>query len=277
MKSVYVANDFVGKSNIYIQKQLKNIEKYGKGRTYPNVKPDVLEQFTPNRRLSKKKCTLYDKQYFIDKFEDESYNEIPEYWGKMSDLNKVDFIVKNRYERIVSNKIMNSLKDSKVEHSYILSTDGKIKYYGTNNSTKNCPVPLELAKNSICIHNHPKQIVSSSYWTHSELGEVNSVPHSFSRTDLLNGLSRHEKKAYLIDFLGNKYKFVPNYDYENRTESETYINAVSDILSSIQQKSFNKNKKRSIRTSFNEFYAKTTKFINDANHELKWINWFENM
>ena len=93
-----------------IEKQAKNIECFGKARQYPNVKAEVLEKYTPFRRLSKKPCTLSDSEYFIDKFEKECRGEIPKLWGDMSNEQKVDFIVKNRYEKLVSNKIMNSIK-----------------------------------------------------------------------------------------------------------------------------------------------------------------------
>lgn len=138
-------NSYLRKPNNYLLKQFNDIKLFDFARKFPNVSDNILDKYTPYRRLSNKPSALSDNKYFIDKFEKDATNELPKIWHKMTDSQKVDFIVKNRYEKLVSNKIMNDIKNSKVENSFILSTDGKIKYYGTSNSSTHCPVPSDLA------------------------------------------------------------------------------------------------------------------------------------
>lgn len=94
----------------YASRQLDDVFKFGRTRQYPNVSEEILDKYTPFRRLSKKKCTLSDSAYFINKFEKESPLEIPKIWAQMSDADKIDFIVKNRYEKLLSYRIMNDIK-----------------------------------------------------------------------------------------------------------------------------------------------------------------------
>lgn len=162
-------NSYSRKPNNYLLKQFNDIKLFDFARKFPNISDDILDKYTPYRRLSNKPSALSDNKYFIYKFEKDATNELPKMWNKMTDIQKVDFIVKNRYEKLVSNKIMNDIKNSKVENSFILSTDGKIKYYGTNNSSTHCPVPPDLAKDSVVIHNHPKQFIDNSFWSYSDL------------------------------------------------------------------------------------------------------------
>ena len=154
---------FYSKPKNFIAKQYKDVQKYGVSRDFPDVSHEILEKYTPFRRISKKKCSLSDSDYFIKRFEKEFAIEKPKQWTEMSVLDKVDFIVKHRYEKLVSNKIMNDITNSRVENSFILSTDGKIKFAGTYNSSTHCPMPSDLSKDSICLHNHPIQFVENGF------------------------------------------------------------------------------------------------------------------
>ena len=262
-----------GKPLNYIAKQYDDVQRFGTARQYPNVAEDVLNKYTPFRRLSKKKCTLSDSNYFISKFERESANELPSFWSKMSKKNKVDFIVKNRYEKLVSNKIMNDIKNSRVEKSFILSTDGKIKYAGTLNSSTHCKVPPDLAKNSISIHNHPKQFVQNNTWTYADLPQVNANSRPFSATDLVNAIARGEKKSYVVDAKGIKYQFIPNYKNVDRLGEDFYTQGLYDDLCQIRANSFDGS--RSIEDAFSINYTNTIKRLKQDGHDFKILNFWE--
>lgn len=266
------SNIFSGKPLKYLSKQYKDIQIFGSTRQFPNVSEKVLDTYTPFRRLSKRPCTLSEPKYFINKFEKESANEIPSLWNKMSETEKVDFIVKNRYEKLVSNRIMNDIKNSKVEKSFILSTDGKIKYYGTYNSSTHCPVSHDLAKNSVCIHNHPQQFVENDTWSYSDLAQVNSNSRPFSSPDLVNAISRGAKKTYVVDSKGIKYQFVPNYNNVNKLGKDFYIDGLYDDLIYIRNESFNG--VRNIGDSFSLFYTNMVKRLKQDNHEFKILNFW---
>ena len=263
---------FSGKSIKYLTKQYDDIQRFGTARQYPNVADDILNKYTPFRRLSKKKCSLSEPNYFIKKFESESANEIPSLWSKMSEENKVDFIVKNRYEKLVSNRIMNDIKNSRVEQSFILSTDGKIKYSGTYNSSRHCPVPPDLAKDSVCIHNHPIQFVQNNTWTYADLPQVNANSRPFSVPDLVNGIARQEKKAYVVDSKGIKFQFIPNYRNVNGLGKGFYIQGLYDDLNQIAANAFDGS--RSIEKAFSLHYTNTAKRIKQDGHDFKILNFF---
>ena len=253
----------------YANKQLDDVLKYGKAKQYSNVSDEILEKYTPFRRLSKKRCTLSDNDYFIQKFEKEYSLEIPELWGKMSDAKKIDFIVKNRYERLLSNKIMNSIKDCGAEQSFILSTDGKIKYYGTLNSSKHCPVPRDLAKNSVKIHNHPIQFTKcDGYWGYDDLAQVNANSRPFSYSDIINSISDGAKKAYVVDSKGIKFQFIPN-----KKTSNFALECLRDDLGYIQQRAFTGN--RSIEEAFRKNYIETAKRIKQDGHDFRILNFWD--
>ena len=265
---------FSNKPEKYLKKQFDDIHRFGTARKYPNVNDDVLEKYTPFRRLTKKKCSLSDSKYFINKFEKEHKNEFPSLWNKMSDEDKIDFIVKNRYEKLVSNKIMNDIKNSRVEKSVILSADGKIKYFGTYNSSTHCPMPSDLAKNSITIHNHPRQFVANDVWDYSELCEVNKNSRPFSLTDFVNNVKRGVKKAYVVDSKGTKFSFIPKYEYRKHGNLDFYTSSLKDDLSFIQNNAFNG--QRSIEEAFKINYLQGINRIKKDGHEFKILNFFDN-
>lgn len=256
----------------YITKQMSDVAKHGRASKYPNVNPDVIEHFTPFRRLSKKPATLSDPEFFIKKFEKENPQEIPQIWSKMPEKNKVDFIVKNRYEKLLSNKIMNEIKSSKVEQSFILSVDGKIKYYGTLNSSTHCRMPSDLAKNSITIHNHPMQTTPNGLWKRSELWEVNKNNRPFSSTDFVNNIIREAKKAYVVDSKGGKYEFIPAKLSANKHNLEDYCSKLSDDFHEITINAYSSS--NSIEEFLKKCYQNYINRINEDGHKFKILNLF---
>ena len=264
---------FKGKSLKFLKKQYDDIQLFGSSKQFPNVSDDVLNKYTPDRRLSKRPCSLRHSVDAISKFERESANELPSLWLTMSEKEKVDFIVKNRYEKFVSNRIMNDIKTSRVETSFILSVDGKIKYAGTNNSSTYCTVPLDLAKNSIVIHNHPKQFVQNNTWTYADLPQVNANSRPFSATDLVNAIARREKKSYVIDAKGIKYQVIPNYKNVDRLGEDFYTQSLYDDLCGIRVNAFNGT--RSIEDAFSLNYTDTVKRLKQDEHDFKILNFWE--
>lgn len=262
-------NIYAKKPKRYLAKQYCDVKLFGSAHKYPNVNETILDKYTPFRRLSRKKCSLSDTEYFITKFEKESSNEIPKMWNNMSIKDKVDFIVKNRYEKLVSNKIMNDIKNSKVENSFILSTDGKIKYYGTNNSSTHCPVPTDLAKDSVVIHNHPKQFVGNNVWTYSELEQVNQPFRPFSSSDIVNNIVRGSKKAYVVDSFGGKYEFIPK--LSNRNSQNLFF--LKSDLDDITCTAFSKSK--NISEAFKNMYIGFVERIKQDGHGFTILNFFE--
>lgn len=263
-------NSYSRKPNNYLLKQFNDIKLFGSARKFPNISDDILDKYTPYRRLSNKPSELSDNKYFIDKFEKDATNELPKMWNKMTDSQKVDFIVKNRYEKLVSNKIMNDIKNSKVENSFILSTDGKIKYYGTNNSSTHCPVPSDLARDSVVIHNHPKQFIDNSFWSYSDLAQVNQPFKPFSSADIVNNIARGSKKAYVVDSFGGKYEFIPN--YANRNSQGLFF--LKSDLEDITHSAFAKSK--NISEAFKNMYNGFIQRIKQDGHSFKFLNLFEN-
>ena len=261
-----IKNGLLNKPIGFAKKQLNDILKFGQAREYNTVSEKILEKYTPFRRLSKRKCTLSDNNYFIQKFERESPLEIPPLWESMSEADKVDFIVKNRYERILSYKIMESIKNSRVEESFILSTDGKIKYYGTYNSSTHCPVPSDLAKNSIKIHNHPIQFVKhDGCWEYGDLAEVNSGSRPFSAPDVVHSCLQGAKKAYVVDSKGVKFRFIPN-----KGSSCFEIESLSDDLNCIRDRAFDGT--NSVKEAFRKFYVEAIKRVKQYGHDFKILN-----
>lgn len=256
-----------GKPLNYIKKQFDDILCYRTTSQYPNVSDEVLEKYTPFRRLSKKNCSLSDPKYFINQFEKNSKNEIPKLWDKMTDESKIDFIVKNRYEKLVANKIMNDIKDSKVEKMFALSTDGKIKYASTQNSSKECSAPLKIVENSISIHNHPRQFIGGNK---EELAQINKISHPFSATDYISTIFAKEKKSYVVDFLGTKYQFIPNYKIPSRMGKDFYLKDLKKDLEHIED--------RVVQTYddliqiYKMGYIKEIERIKQDGHEFKILN-----
>lgn len=255
----------------YASRQLDDVLKFGKTRQYPNVSEEILDKYAPYRRLSKKKCTLSDGAYFINKFEKESPLEIPKMWEQMSDADKVDFIVKNRYEKLLSYRIMNDIKNSKVEKSFILSTDGKIKYYGTENSSRHCSAPLDLRKDSIHIHNHPVQFTKcDGFYEYSDLPQVNANSRPFSISDIINSISGGVRKSYVVDSKGIQFQLIPK-----RGKCDNFFNVESlmDDLRHIQYQAFDGT--RSVEAAFRKNYIDGIRRIKQDGHDFRILNFWD--
>lgn len=263
-KNVYASQ----KPQKFLAKQVQDIEIFGT-RHYMdgNVPAEIIEKYTPFRRLSKKTCTLSDSKYFIKKFESENKNEIPKLWSKMSEGQKIDFIVKNRYEKLVSNKIMNDISKSRVEEAFGLTTDGQIRYYGNCHSSRHCPGAEN--NNLISIHNHPIQFGID--YTKEEYKAINQSFHPFSQSDIIHSIKR--PKAYVVDMNGNKYSLIPNKKLQNHYKLDNYIDELSVDLTNITSKNINKysNITDAIKYSRLGYINR----IKKDGHEIKQLNLFD--
>lgn len=263
-KTVYASQ----KPQKFLAKQVRDIEVFGT-RHYKdgNVPAEIIEKYTPFRRLSKKTCTLSDSKYFIEKFENDNKNEIPKLWSKMSEGQKVDFIVKNRYEKLVSNKIMNNISKSRVEEAFGLTTDGQIRYYGNYHSSRHCPGAEN--SNLISIHNHPIQFGID--YTKEEYKAINQSFHPFSQNDILHSIKR--PKAYVVDMNRNKYSLIPNKKLQNPYTLDDYINELSVDLTNITSKNINKHSNISDAIKYSRLGYISR--IKQDGHEIKQINLFD--
>ena len=149
-----MTNSIKSKSVKFLSKQAKDIEIFGEKLVErKGISDELLETLTPFRRLSKKPATLSDTKYFITKFETETGKEyLPINWNQFSEAEKLDFIVKDRYSKLVSHKIMSHIKSEKAEHFYGLDKEGNIVFFQKGNQTHcNGEVPVD----GTTIHNHP--------------------------------------------------------------------------------------------------------------------------
>ncbi len=203
----------ISKSARYISRQADHIAKFGE-RTIirDGVSEDMLERIVPFRRLSNKPGTLSDPKHFISRFEQETgSNFLPKNWVNLSECEKVDYIVKDRYSRIVSNKIMNGIKNEDTEHLFCLNPDGDIVHYshGDRGFCSNFGVA-----GGTSIHNHPGYLKTE--YSDVELEYImKNCPERvegivpFSDSDILTALGKSEKAAYVVDSQGHKFLFKP--------------------------------------------------------------------
>lgn len=141
----------------YTQRQTMDIAKYGEKQVERvNVTDEMLQRFTPYRRLSNKPCTLKnpkDYEYYILKFEKATGIEyLPKDWNKLTDAQKYDYIVKDRYSRLVANKIMNNIQHEHAENYFGLTREGDIEEYVLGELDH---VDGVVKNSAITIHNHP--------------------------------------------------------------------------------------------------------------------------
>lgn len=202
----------IQKSVKFLSKQADDIARYGKNNVERvNVTDEMLNTFTPFRRLSQKPCTLSDPKHFIAKFEGEMGQDfLPLNWSKLSEAQKVDYIVRDRYSKLVSHKIMNEIKHEPIEHGFALNPKGDIVHYSGGNTT-HCSI--RVPENGISIHNHPgsTQILDSD---EIELlqkyrpASLHAVPQGGE--DLMEGFKLGERAGYVVDSLGNKFVVEPS-------------------------------------------------------------------
>ena len=198
----------VTKGAKYFARQTKDIAKFGEKRiARQGVTDQILDTFTPFRRLSAKPTTLSDPKYFIQKFETESgKNFLPLNWINLSEAEKVDYIVKDRYSKLVSHKIMGNIKSDKVEHFYSLDTEGNIIFYKKGNQT-HCrgEVPID----GTTIHNHPG--LQGKYLDFDEIKSVQkhkpellgSIAHGGE--DIKSAFVSGERRSYVVDAMDNRF------------------------------------------------------------------------
>ncbi|MCQ2753485.1 MAG: hypothetical protein MJ231_00375 [bacterium] len=194
----------------YLKKQQSDIDKYGKKVFDENMPNEITKTITPYKRLSNKPCTLSEPEWFIKDFEKtKGFNFLPKNWHKMSQQEKVDYIVKDRYIQLVSNKIMNKIKNEKEENLYYLNDDGDIIGYFKGDNFK-CEGINDTA--SISVHNHPIPIHVYSTAPEIEYLKKNhpeflTEEYPFSNNDLIYGIVKNERAAYVVDSNGNKFLF----------------------------------------------------------------------
>lgn len=206
----------------YLTRQAKQIATYGeKSVEQTGVTEKMLNELTPFRRLSKKKGVLSDSNYFIKKFETETGNRfLPQNWSTLSTEDKLDYIVKDRYSKLVSHKIMGKIKDYPEEHLYLLNKDGDIAHYSKGDMGFCDDAAI---KGGTSIHNHPgylKTMYSNEevqYLQKHHPEKLKGVT-PFSDSDISTSLSNGEKSAYVIDSQGHKFLFKPRQDITNSTE-----------------------------------------------------------
>lgn len=218
-----IASKVEPKSARFLAKQTKDIELFGEKKVLRfGVTDDMLQAFTPFRRLSKKHCSLSDPKYFIEQYEKNSV-QLPLNWSELSETQKVDLIVKERYEQIVANKIMNSLKNEPVEHSFSLASNGEILSHDVGGEIRvdniNCQklrdvielkqrwgltISAESQPHS-SVHVHPCQSLNDGVIAKHQLPKMYAP---FSGGDLRKYCSFGEI-GYVVDASGNKFKFTP--------------------------------------------------------------------
>ncbi len=77
------------KSAKFLAKQAKDIELFGEKQVLrEGVTDDMLQAFTPFRRLSKKSCSLSEQKYFIEQYE-KSANQLPHNWAELPETQKL--------------------------------------------------------------------------------------------------------------------------------------------------------------------------------------------
>jgi hypothetical protein len=208
-----IFNSFVIKGAKFLTKQAGDITKYGmKQVSKSNVSEEILNCFTPFRRISQKPCNLSDPIYYISKFETaQGKDYLPINWSKMTEAQKTDYIVKDRYSKLVANKIMNKIKLEPTEHGFALNPDGNIVHYSAGDTT-HCSI--STPENGISIHNHPGSFSSLLDEDEIELirkykpTSLTSVPHGGE--DLTNIFTEGERASYVVDSLGNKFVVEPS-------------------------------------------------------------------
>ena len=196
----------VQKTSKYLQKQADDIVKYGEKTVLrENVSETLLDKYTPFRRLSQKPCTLSDPKYFIEKFEKNMGKDfLPLDWGSLSEAQKVDYIVKDRYSKLVSHKIMNNIKGEEVENLFSLNKSGDI--IGYSKGVVDGVGTSIIDDTAIAIHNHPAAI-----WYEPLEFKAAGYPKFFdghSKGDIGTSVS-YNVKSYVVDSLGNKFLFEP--------------------------------------------------------------------
>ena len=205
----------------YGLRQAANIAKYGeKEVARSGVTDEILDSITPCRRLSARKCELSDPKYFIEKFERETGEDfLPQNWSTLSTEDKVDYIVKDRYSKLVSHKIMGKIKAEPEEHLYLLNKDGDIVHYSKGNSGY---CEDAVVNGGTSVHNHPGYLLTA--YSPNELKHIERLfpdrlkgVTPFSESDITCALTGNET-AFVVDSQGHKFMFKPSQTSLNTSE-----------------------------------------------------------
>lgn len=213
----------------YATRQAKNIVQYGeKEVARTGVTDEILDSITPFRRLSERKCTLTDPKYFIEKFEKETGTDfLPQNWSSLSIEDKVDYIVKDRYSKLVSHKIMGKIKAEPEEHLYLLNKDGDIVHYSKGDMGF---CESTAVKDGTSVHNHPGYLLTA--YSPDELKHIERLfpdrlkgVTPFSDSDITCALRANET-AFVVDSQGHKFMFKPSQkglNTKERLKSDTRL------------------------------------------------------
>lgn len=230
-------------SGKFLARQAKQISQYGEKKMVARlgISDEMLSVLTPFRRTSNKPCMLSDSKWFIKRFEQTRGSEyLPQDWSALSEAEKVDYIVKDRYQSLVANKIMNVIKDEPVEHSFGISKNGEIIFHDFGNmneaETKQFTDYLTLQSTlkeanidsvecsdiGMHIHNHP-----SFDGVHVE--DTTAVGSSFSGNDMSNFML-FDIQGRVVDSLGHKFSFIPK---KKRTKDHSVAELIGKYFDSI--------------------------------------------
>lgn len=207
-------NAIMSKGIRYLGRQKTDILKFGEEIVErKGVSEKMLDYLTPFRRLSKKPCTLSDSNYFIKKFETEIGKDyLPKNWSALPEAEKVDYIVRDRYSKLLSSKIMSNIQNESTEHIFALDARGNLTSYAKGSET-HCTA--FIPKDGISIHNHPGFIKHNGYLDDEEIALLRkykpealpSVAHGGE--DIRAVFASGERASYVVDSSGNRFLLEP--------------------------------------------------------------------
>ena len=264
----------------YLLNQKRDIQIYGeKVVERIGVKKEHISAFTPHRRLSQKPGgqNLSDPDWFLKNFEQAAKKDVNLLveWENLSVPEKLDYIVKHRYRKLIANRIFNATKDEKREHHFLLGENGEIISYDKGSafrvSLKNCDKRTELLYDKrneldnkgtefahiqaempvLSIHNHPIEYNDILFDMEPQFREImetsfninkKSVVDPFSITDIINCCFRQINGA-VVDQNGNRFFFYPvTFNKIKEKNVDKFIKEAKDI-----SKSKNAEYRKSIR------------------------------
>jgi len=212
----------------YFLKQKSDIAKYGKKANVKRfgVPFAIVQEITPYRRLSNKPIKFSDSKYFIERYEKQNpqISSYVEDWDTLSNEEKVNYIVKERYSELIIHKIMNlKLKGLFQEFEYALNMDGEIISLDIGKKESVTPknyrrwfynaIDNELLDEKMLtsrtVHNHPS-ILSGypEYIAKQYPSDIDKVGSPFSDLDIAN-CYRTGHISYVIDSYNHRYKYTP--------------------------------------------------------------------
>ena len=210
-------------SKKFLSKQAKQVADFGEKKMVARlgVSDEMLNIFTPFRRTSNKPCGLSDNKWFIEQFEKtRGSSYLPKNWPDLSEADKIDYIVKDRYSSLVANRIMNTIKDEPIEHSFGINKNGEIVFHDFGSSNKaeiqqfsdyeklrqtvkvaGIEDKVDCADLKIHVHNHPS-------FVGMDIDAINEVGSAFSGNDMYNFML-FDCQGRVVDSVGHKFSFIP--------------------------------------------------------------------